>query len=66
MTWYMNELVVGFQEMSVRLKVAVMLGYVCREERVGRSWRRCGGENLCDCLGCNDPFLADMLSFLSF
>ena len=33
---YLSESVEGFEDMTDRLKVAVMLDYACRDERVGR------------------------------
>ena len=36
MEMYLSESVEGFEDMTDRLKVAVMLDYACRDERVGR------------------------------
>ena len=44
MEMYLSESVEGFEDMTDRLKVAVMLDYACRDERVGRMlekmWRQ--------------------------
>ena len=36
MEMYLSESVEGFEDMTDRLKVAVMLDYACRDGRVGR------------------------------
>ena len=48
---YLIESEEGYQEMSVRLQVAVMLDYACRDERVeGMLEKMCMETRICDCL----------------
>ena len=61
----MSEVVEGVQEMSDRLKVAVVLDYASHAEKrqQGECWRRCGS-NFCDCLGCYDTLFNRYAVFL--
>ena len=50
---YLIESEEGYQEMSVRLQVAVMLDFACRDERVeGMLEKMCMEAEICDCLSC--------------